>query len=314
MNTPILICFTIVASFVFFGKKTIAESLDLQQLKSSYPERHFQEIRLSLGLTHYESIGEGPTVVLVHGVSGPLAVWDKSVSTLVSAGYRVVRYDLYGRGFSDRLHNSSYSLETYLQQLEELIEALRLGPNLRLVGSSFGSIIAAEFTLHHPNQVDSLILIGPAGFPIKTPVIARLRDLPVVGNLFVTLFSFDTILKQNDHYFVSRRVPTALRPYIKSQLSIAGTTDAILKTMKNSPVQSFVDSYKALGKTTVPVGLIWGREDATFPYENSRVLIDAVPSAQFVTIENSAHLPQYERYEKVNPALVSLLKANGIVQ
>src|SRR5262245_33250510 len=60
-------------------------------------------VRLSDGLVHYQIGGAGRVpVVLIHGVSGPMAVWDKTYAALVSAGFRVLRYDLYGRGWSDR--------------------------------------------------------------------------------------------------------------------------------------------------------------------------------------------------------------------
>ncbi|MCB0411448.1 MAG: alpha/beta hydrolase, partial [Bdellovibrionales bacterium] len=282
----------------------MAKAISKVQLAGQYSDRHFDEIRLPSGSTHYQVKGEGPVVILVHGVSGPLAVWDNTFEALVASGYRVVRYDLFGRGFSDRLLDSSYSLATYVKQLEELISALKLGPRVRLVGSSLGGIITTEFTLQHPDKVDGLVLIGPAGFPIKTPFAARLRDLPVVGDFLTDLLSYKTILKQNDHYFVNGKMPYELQPYIAAQLLVRGTTNAILKTMKNAPVQSFVESYEALGKLSVPVGVIWGRQDDTFPYENARILMNAAPQAQLVTVENAGHLPQYERADEVNTALV----------
>jgi pimeloyl-ACP methyl ester carboxylesterase len=280
--------------------------MTLTQLRNRYSGRYFEEIQLPSGLTHYQVTGEGPVVVLVHGVSGPLAVWDKSTDALVAAGYKVVRYDLFGRGFSERLPESSYSLATYVKQLEELVDALHLGPKIRLVGSSLGGMITTEFTLQHPSQVDGLVLIGPAGFPIQTPLAARLRVLPIVGNLLTDLLSYKTILKQNDHYFANGRVPDELRPYIADQLLIPGTTNAILKTMKNSPVQSFVTSYEALGKLGLPVGLIWGRQDDTFSFDNAKIFLAAAPQARLITVENAGHLPQYERAEEVNPALIRL--------
>src|SRR4051794_2812976 len=61
-------------------------------------------VRLSDGMTHYRIDGpdSGRTIVLAHGFSVPLYIWDSTAAALASAGYRVVRYDAYGRGFSDR--------------------------------------------------------------------------------------------------------------------------------------------------------------------------------------------------------------------
>jgi pimeloyl-ACP methyl ester carboxylesterase len=300
-----------VAAAIFMLSMSVIEfafcstgAMTNQSLKSRYPARHFDEISLPSGKTHYQSLGSGASIVLVHGVSGPLVVWENNMAALVQAGFRAVRYDLFGRGFSDRLEHSRYDLDLYIKQLEELTEALKLGPRFRLVGSSFGGIVITEFALRHPDKVEGLVLIGPAGFPITVPWTAKLKDIPILGDIFSYFFVHSTILKQNDHYFVSGRLPDELRPFIADQLSVPGTTQAILSTMKNSPVQNYVSSYQKLGSSKIPVGVIWGRKDVTFPYENSDVLLKAVPQGTLVTIEDSGHLPQYEKFEQVNPALI----------
>ena len=63
-----------------------------------------QFVELTHGAVHYELTGnpDGPLVVLVHGFSAPSYMWDKNVPALVEAGYRVLRFDLYGRGYSAR--------------------------------------------------------------------------------------------------------------------------------------------------------------------------------------------------------------------
>src|ERR1700733_7331099 len=94
--------------FLLFSLSGFA--MDLHELRDKYPNRHFEDVTLPSGITHFQSTGSGPTLILVHGVSGPLAVWDKFVEPLKNAGFRVIRYDLYGRGFSSRLPESSYDL------------------------------------------------------------------------------------------------------------------------------------------------------------------------------------------------------------
>jgi pimeloyl-ACP methyl ester carboxylesterase len=300
---PFFIFFTVVEA------SALAKSMNLKSLSNKYSSRHFKEIQLPSGMTHYQSVGEGPVVIVVHGTNGPMSVYDKNVGALVEAGFRVIRYDLYGRGFSARIDESPYSLETYETQLEELIEALNLGPRLRLVGNSLGTIITTEYALHHPSNIESLLLIGPAGFPITKPPGAWLQDIPVLGKIFTYFMAYDKILEQNDHYFVSGKVPEDLRPFIVDSLTVPGTTDAILKTLKNAPLQSYQESYRELGKTKIPVGVIWGRKDATFPYENSTALLEEVPQAGLMTIENAGHVPQYERDEEVTPLLVNFEKS-----
>ena len=82
----------------------------LEVLAHQFPAASHAFVDLPSGRTHYEAIGAGPAVILIHGVSGPLQTWEKTATALVDAGYRVIRYDLFGRGFSDRLRDAAYDL------------------------------------------------------------------------------------------------------------------------------------------------------------------------------------------------------------
>ena len=80
-------------------------------------------VALSAGQTHYDVAGadDGPTVVLVHGTTIPAFGWERNVEPLASAGFRVVWYDLYGRGLSDRV-DADYGLDLYVTQLREMLD------------------------------------------------------------------------------------------------------------------------------------------------------------------------------------------------
>ena len=94
-------------------------------------------IQLSDGYTHYRLEGPvaGPPVVLIHGFSVPLFNWDHTVPDLIQAGFRVLRYDLYGRGLSDR-PRTDYTKELFDRQLRELLAALKITTPVDLVGLS----------------------------------------------------------------------------------------------------------------------------------------------------------------------------------
>jgi pimeloyl-ACP methyl ester carboxylesterase len=280
-------------------------------LRQAFPERYHQRLETPYGVTHYESAGtlDRPIIVLIHGVSGPMSVWDETTKTLLAHGYRVIRYDLFGRGFSERKAATTYDLPLYVHQLESLLNGI-VGPSpIALVGSSFGAIVASEFTLQQPKRVRGLVLIGPAGFPIKTPLLGKLRDVPLLGAALSRVAGKQTILEQNRKYFSNRQPPPDFWRYFEAQLDVTGTLDAMLATMRHAPVQSYVDSYRALGRSNVPVGVIWGRQDVTFPYQNHETLLAAIPSGRLVTIDEAAHLPQVEQPQPTNDAIVSYLES-----
>ena len=263
---------------------------------------------LSDGKVNYELAGETghPLVVLVHGVSGPMMVWDKTVEALNEAGFQTLRYDLYGRGGSDRI-NSTYGLDLYLRQLSDLLDVLKIHQPITLVGSSMGAIISTAFTLAHPDKVTKLVLIGPGGFPLSTPPTSKLLNNPTVDPMVIQMIAERVILEQNRNYFYEPENFTDYLEKFKVQLAVKGSIDAILQTTRNVPLQDFIDEYEKLNKRQQQVLILWGKEDVSFPYSYHSVLTEALPRADFIAIPRAAHLPQYEQADMVNLSLIQFL-------
>jgi pimeloyl-ACP methyl ester carboxylesterase len=298
-------------SLIFlFGGAVVAGGNSIEETKVAFPKQVHQVIPTQFGQTHFEEVGDfsNPPVLLIHGVSGPMHVWDRNVRVLVSAGFRVIRLDLYGRGLSTRVPDGTYDLSMYVSQVEEVLKSVGTPKSLSIIGSSFGAVVASEFALQHPGLVNGVILVGPAGFPIQVPTIAKLRDVPLIGEIVFKMFGKKTILEQNRKYFRDLNPPEDFWSYFNAQLEIPGTTEAIRSTMRNAPVQNYISSYALLGKLNLPVAVVWGKQDVTFPYENFHVLVKQITNAKLVTVENSAHLPQYEKADEVNPAFIKFLR------
>lgn len=263
-------------------------------------------VHLSNGVTSYDLQGPeaGEPVVLVHGVSGPMAVWDKTAPALAAQGYRVLRYDLFGRGYSDRL-DATYDQDLFDKQLVELLDKLGITQPVLLVGSSMGGVIVAEFRNRHPERVKKLALLDPAGFPMKTPPIAKVMNVPLVGE---TIFAIkgDKLLKARNrsYFFRPDDVPEMIAAY-EDQLVFKGTRKAMLSTWRNMPLQSFDKGYAAVSTSRVPVLLIRGREDQAIPFANADAASKALEGSELVAVENAGHLPQIEAPAAVNAALTA---------
>jgi len=119
-------------------------------------------IRLSDGMTHYKLEGPdaGSIVTLVHGGTVPIWTWDKQVQALNDAGFRILSYDKYGRGYSDR-PDVTYDQELYKRQLLELVDKLALKEPFDLIGLSLGGGTAVNFTAKYPDRVRKLISAHP---------------------------------------------------------------------------------------------------------------------------------------------------------
>ena len=83
-----------------------------------------------------------------------------------------------------------------------------------------------------------------------------------------------------------------------------GFKRAILSTMRNGMLESFYETYARVGRLKKPTLLFWGMDDKTVPFEYSKLILKAMPHAEFHAIENCGHIPHYEKPEIVNPILL----------
>jgi len=270
-----------------------------------------QFVKLPLGVVHYELAGpdNAPTVVLVHGFSVPYYIWDPTFEALTQAGFRVLRYDLYGRGFSDR-PEKTYDLDLFVAQLEELLPALDIQSPVDLVGLSMGGPIVASFANHHPDQVRSLILVDPEVASVSIQRIFPL-NIPIFGEYFMTIYVTPVQLPKtlSDSFFRPEKFPDWEAKF-RVQLQYKGFRRAILSTIRTMPGMDSLAEYAAVGRQNLPALLIWGREDRTVSAADMQQVVDLIPGIEYHIIDEAGHIPQYELPEVVNPILVEFL--NGL--
>ncbi len=267
-------------------------------------------IQLPGGVTHYEAGGNetSDTVVLVHGFSVPYFIFDPTFEFLSRSGFRVIRYDLFGRGYSDR-PQAKYDIDFFVDQLTGLLDALRLSSPVSLVGLSMGGPIASAFTLRHPERVRNLVLIDPAGAkPISMSPLLRAAKLPKVAEAVLYLVGSDFMVKSIAKDFFDPALVAHFQERYKAQMQYKGFMRAILSTIRHGMLNSFLDIYRQLGATETRVLLLWGRNDHTVPFEHSALLRAAISTIEFHAIEGCGHLPHYEKPEQVNPILLEFLR------
>ncbi|MEP0806225.1 MAG: alpha/beta hydrolase [Chloroflexota bacterium] len=270
-------------------------------------------VRLTDGVTHYElSNPEGEqTVVLVHGFSVPYFIFDPTFDFLTQSGFRTLRYDLFGRGFSDR-PRTRYNIDLFVRQLLELLDALRFDRPVNLVGLSMGGPITAAFTAHHAERVKSLTLIDPAGArAVSLSPMLKAMKLPGLAEAVFGLVGSESLLKSAAKDFFDPELVEMFLEKYKVQMQYKGFKRAILSTIRNNMLGAFIETYKTLGKMDKPVLLVWGRNDTTVPFVHSDDLRAAVPQAEFHVIEECGHIPHYEKPEEFNPLLLEFLKKNA---
>jgi pimeloyl-ACP methyl ester carboxylesterase len=267
-------------------------------------------IQLSDGFTHYElSNPEAEeTVVLVHGFSVPYFIYDPTFEFLSQQGFRVVRYDLFGRGFSDR-PDTRYNINLFVRQLADLLDALHFTQPVTLVGLSTGGPITGVFTARQPERVNKLVLIDPIGAKsLPFSWILKVASMPLLGETIISLLRSDNLNNKIASRFFDRELIGHFQSRYVVQLQYKGFKRAILSTVRNHMLDPFLDSYERVGKMNKPVLLFWGREDPTVPFQHSEPLRKAIPAVEFYAIEHCGHTPHYEKPEEVNPLLLEFLR------
>jgi pimeloyl-ACP methyl ester carboxylesterase len=262
-----------------------------------------QFVTLSHGIVHVRIAGpeQGRPVVLVHGFSVPSYVFDQTSADLAAAGYRVIRFDLYGRGWSDR-PEVDYDRRLFADQLVELMDTLQI-PKADLLGLSMGGAIAGRFAAEHPERVRSLVLVAPLTRPADISVMAW----PGVGEWLNRAWFLPKLAGSQLEDFPHPERMAGWAERFQPQMRYEGFGNAILSTMRHLSSESSVPDFQKIGKNGLPVLLVWGDHDTTVPYQHHADVQRAIPQAQLVTMPGLGHLTLVEDPAATDPHIATFL-------
>jgi pimeloyl-ACP methyl ester carboxylesterase len=265
-------------------------------------------IHLTDGMTHYEASGpdSGRAIVLVHGFSVPYYIWDSTAKALTDAGLRVIRYDEFGRGWSDR-PDVQYNADLYERQIRELLDSLHV-PRVDVAGVSMGGWVTATFVGRHPDRVRSLILVDPVTGTANK--VGGLFAVPFVGDyLWQTLAVPRMAEGQFGDLLRPARFPDWADRY-RVQMKYRGFGRSLLSTRRSIVGTSMDSVYQGVAATGVPTMILWGIADQTVPFETSASVRHDIPKAEFHAIEGAAHLPILEQAPHTDSLILAFLKAH----
>lgn len=298
-----LIILILLLPFLLLNK----EKMEINDTVRSMSGEDF--IELSEGYVHYELAGppDGELVVLVHGFSVPGYIWDSTMLGLVDQGYRVLRFDLYGRGLSDR-PKVEYDLDLFVQQISELTEKIVPNEVFHLVGLSMGAPIATSFANDKPEIVKTITLIAPEVLAVKEADIFPM-NVPLVGEWIVGVYLVPFHLPQSqlDDFYRPEKFPGWEERYLQ-QLEYKGFKYAILSTIRNLVKMEPLVEYEELNSHGIPSLLIWGTEDKSVSYEAIVKLMEVIPEIETLFVDETGHIPNVEKPEIVNPALIQFFE------
>jgi len=268
--------------------------------------QHF--IKTSHGYTYCEQDGQGAeTVVLVPGLAIPTRITFAKQKEL-APHYRVLTFDLYGRGYSDR-PRVRYDPPVFAQQLTDVLKAREIQGPFHLVGVSMGGAISTYFANRHSEKITSLTLMAPAGLPMKLPLTSQLVKIPLLGDWLIRSIGSRTLLKNFKNGFVAEPSPD-LTAIFQEQFGDRGYLEAILATLRNFPLNDMEAEYQAWALKQKPTLIAWGTNDQVVPFALNPRLRQLIPHAKAVDIPGAGHAFTFERFEEANAALRTFLNSN----
>ena len=253
----------------------------------------------------------GETIVLVHGFSTPSFVWGGLINNFCDSGFKVLVYDHFGRGFSER-PRINYDKELYIRSLKDLMNHQEVMGKVHLVGYSMGGPIVSYFAEKYPDQTKSLSLIAPAGFQQTMSGVNSWTIKPLIGEWFwhvfnsriygvgrmsETTYSEDPLSINEDEFLEN----------FNKQLVFKGFTESLLSTVRHFNLMDCRKMYKNVGSLNIPLFVVWGKNDGVVPHSGSSNLRECIPHSELLTIEEGTHDITYRQPSQVGDSINDFL-------
>ena len=266
-------------------------------------------VKLSGGITHYQWVGpsRGPVAVLIHGLTTPSAVWKDVAQGLGDTGYRVLVYDLYGRGYSDA-PSGVQDATFFVAQLDELLASQNLTDDLTLVGYSMGGSIATAFAATEPHRMKRLILVAPAGVEtVESGFSALCRTKPVFGDwLFGTVAGFR--MKREIAKDAAQGGDTDVIAAQKAQLARKGFLRSVLSSRRYMLDAAQEQEHRGISRDGIPVIAIWGDQDTVIPISAIGKLAQWNRAAHQEVVEGAGHALPFSHGKQVTEFMRGMLR------
>ncbi|MBF6299778.1 alpha/beta fold hydrolase [Nocardia amamiensis] len=272
----------------------------------------YAQVRPGLRLHYHEAgVGNGPTIVLLHGGGPGASSWSNFARNIpvLAEHFHVLAVDQPGYGRSDKPTEHPQYFVHSASALKDLLDHLQITSRVHLLGNSLGGGAAVRFALDYPDRAGKLILMGPGGLSTNlfapdptegVKLLAKFNYEPTRENLeaFLRIMVFDQSLITDeliDERFASASAPEAL-----------AATRAMGKSFASADFEKGMlwrDAYKL----RQPVLLIWGREDRVNPLDGALVATKLIPRAQLHVFGGCGHWAQLEKFHEFNRLAIDFL-------
>lgn len=242
-------------------------------------------VELPGGKTRYSLEGDsGPLIVCLHSVFFNKDEFDNISSLLLQSGFRVLRYDQWGRGYSDFPGGKECTWDLFCNQLLDLLSHLAIQEPVHLLGFALGGALAPLFATRFPDVVEKVILVSPA--PPKTKRKTSVNDTMV--NMMIKKLSQCVA----SLYFSDFRWEEAVqaKKFIEFQTRLENREGlkVVLRADLNHMLSQEQDTLDILGRSK-EVLILWGTKDTVCAYQSMAKFRDLIPRAVCLGVTGAAH-------------------------
>jgi pimeloyl-ACP methyl ester carboxylesterase len=261
----------------------------------------------------YRTAGQGPPVLLLHGISDNSETW-LPVMEQLAEHHTVVAPDLLGHGASDK-PRADYSVAAFSNGMRDLLDVLDLG-RVTVVGHSLGGGVAAQFAYQYPERAERLVLVSTGGVAREVSPILRAASAPLAE---VAL----SPMRLPGSGFVASAAVRALR-LVGHDLGhdadeigrvVAGLPDTAARGAFTRTLRAVVDwrgqlvtmldrAYLAEG---MPVLIAWGLRDAIIPVRHAHLAHEAMAGSRLSIYDHAGHFPHHDDPERFVAELVDFI-------
>lgn len=250
----------------------------------------------------YAVSGEGPTILLLHGLFANKQQWQKIMCQLADAGYHIIAPDLPGYGSSAGFTINDYALERQVKILQQFLKQQDID-QIHIAGSSMGGTIAALFAENNPDSTLTLAFLGaPLGIvhynaPLKQAILEGF-------NPFIPI--------DEDQFSMEMELLFNKPPKIPAEIIASKVADYKKNNTHYVQVWNIVNLYTDIlqrpSSFDKPVFIAWGQEDKIFAINDGKQkLANAFAQSSAVSIEQAGHLPQYDQATKLAERYLAFL-------
>jgi pimeloyl-ACP methyl ester carboxylesterase len=248
----------------------------------------------------FRRAGDGPVLLLLHGIAGSSTTWIP-VMELLQSDFTVIAPDFFGHGESAK-PVGDYSLGGHASGMRDFLQLLGID-RVTVVGQSFGGGVAMQFAYQFPEFCERLVLVDAGGLGREVNLILRLATFPAAEYVMPILFpSFvrdwgDSLAGfVEGHGIRNARVSEIWRSY--RSLTEADNRQAFVKTMR-AVIDPGGQTVSALDRlylaARMPTMIVWGEQDRIIPVVHAHRAHEVIPNSRLEIMAGVGHFPHAEQ-------------------